>query len=127
MRLFTLKEFDDGTLKADYAEYSASGDRIVARSIEPSSLPGSMMELFFNPAQPVEAVADQPPVEVKALRGYLPDGFPFLAFLKAGDVSTWAQLRKRIEDGTLTDIEHIAKGRAEAITAAYNEANEATD
>lgn len=123
MKLFTLKEFDDGTLKADYAEYGALGDRVVARSIEPSSLPGSMMELFFKTVQP--AVMDEPTVEVKALRGHLPDGFPFLAFLKAGDVSTWAQLRKRIEDGTLTDIDHIAAGRAETITAAYNEVNEA--
>jgi len=65
-----------------------------------------------------EATEDEATNQVK--RGSLPDDFPYLSFLTAGGVNTYARLRKRIEAGTLTEIDGIGDVRAAEIEEAYN-------
>lgn len=51
-------------------------------------------------------------------RGHLPEGFPGLAALEAAGEATYAKVRKRIENGTLTEISGIGTATAAQIEAA---------
>lgn len=65
--------------------------------------------------------ARQTESESKPKRGALPEDFPYRSFLEAGGVTTHAQLRKRIDAGTLTEIANIGDERAVKITEAAGE------
>lgn len=51
-------------------------------------------------------------------RGHLPEDFPGYSALDAIGEATYAKVRKRIEDGTLTEIDGIGAATAEKIQAA---------
>jgi hypothetical protein len=107
---------------------TAKGLRVMDTSMLPAALrdgldaKGYLPEKVETKAEP-EAEEAEPEAPAK-LRGHLPDDFPYYSFLEAGDVKTYAQLRKRIEAGTLTDIKGIGDERAAEITTAFEGAGE---
>ncbi|HKS27824.1 MAG TPA: hypothetical protein VJS44_08395 [Pyrinomonadaceae bacterium] len=66
----------------------------------------------------------EPETEGKSLRGKLPEDFPGQAALEAEGVGTYAQARKRVKDGTLTDIPGIGDATAAKIAEALGEGDE---
>jgi hypothetical protein len=74
-----------------------------------------------------EKVNDGEQDNVKQLRGKLPEDFPGHAALEAEGVTTYAQVRKRIKEGTLKGIPGIGDATAAKIEEAAGMSDETDD
>ena len=108
---------------------------VVEPVVEPEAPPADSDYADESNTEPLESVPDaeamdvaeepidDPVVELdnetpKPKQGKLPEDFPYHDLLVNGDIATYAQLRKAIANGTLTDVAGIAEARAAEIVEA---------
>jgi hypothetical protein len=102
-----------------YGPAFSEGGNFVQREVPDADV------VAFEKAGYVKGVLPPNLVPAKALKGKLPEDFPGLSALEAEGLTTYAKVRKRLDD--LTTVSGIGEATAEKIRAAMNESSEAEE